>query len=324
MKALIIATFVLAACAPVASAPSQTPTATGATLAPTPSPTPTAAPSPTATAEAGLTRYTNTELGYVIDLPAGWRRAVCSAGVITASPLAASEIFVGVPEVEEYIAGGARMVLVQVVADRGLTALDWLRGNASQPDVRVEPVTLGGRTGARAFIGGSGDTYSLAFAARGWIYAIERAYFGSPDQELERVLTTLRLLDDATLGRVAATTPAPRTIESVADAIADGFARKDIGVIADTMAACITSGAVPGDAMMVSRTAYLTGLAIEFATGTSVRVEARPIDNDANLGRYVRSTFSKPGQPDQRVDLILRAQGSRWSLGAVLVRGSGN
>jgi hypothetical protein len=319
LKAVIVATILLVSCAPVSSPPSATPTAT-VSVVPTARPT----PSPTATVAAGLTRFVNTELGYSVDLPAGWRRATCSRGIVTTSPLEASEMFVGLPEAEEVIRGGVRMVQVRVTESGGLTPLAWLERNASQPDTRFETTTLNERAGARGFIGATGSTYAFAFAGRGWIYAIERPNFGFEDQELERVLATLRILDDATVGRGPVATPVPRTIESLADSIADAFTKKDVAAIGATMAPCITVGAVPGDPDLRSRTAYVTTLAADFAAGTSVRVQSRPIETDPYFGRFVRSTFSKPGEPDQRIDLMLRADGDRWSVGAVLIRASGN
>ena len=324
MKALFVTTMLLAACSPVSSAPTSIPTAS-ATQSPIATASPTAAvspatPAPTATVAAGLTRYTNTELGYTVDLPAGWRRGACSEGIVTTAPLAASEIFMGVPEAEEIVRGGSRFARVRVADAAGLTPSAWLERNTSEPDGKFEPVTVGGRSGTRGFIGASGATYAVAFAERGWIYAIERTYYGSADPELEGILTTLRILGDATVGRSPIATPTPRTIESVVDALADGFARKDVAAIADTMTPCVTVGAVPGDPDMRNRAAYTIPLQAEFAAGTSVRVQARPIENDQYAGRFVTSTWSKPGEPDKRVDFLLRAQGDRWSVVAVRPR----
>ena len=321
MKALIVATFLLASCAPVASPPSPTPTAAASpSVVPTTRPT----PSPTATVAAGLARFVNAELGYSVDLPAVWRHATCSQGVVTTSPLEASDMFVGVPEAEEVIRGGARLVFVRVVESRGLTPQVWLEQNLPQSDARFEAATLNERAGARAVLATTGHAYAFAFAARGWIYAIEGSYDGVEDQEQDRILATLRVLDDATVGRAPRATPVPRTIESLADSIADGFMKRDLAAIAATMAPCVTVGAVPGDPDMRSSTAYLSALAADFAAGTSVRVQSRPIATDPYFGRFVRTTFSKPGEPDQRVDLMLRADGDRWSVGAVLIRASGN
>ena len=318
MKALIVATVLLISCAPVSTAPSPTPTGI-ATAVPTVRPTPT--PSPTATVAAGLTRYVSTELGYSLDLQTGWRRATCSPGIRTTSPLEATEMFVGVPEAEEIIRGGARFVGVRVNESNGLTALAWLERNASKPDdTRFEATALNGRAGARGFIGSTGSTLGFAFAARGWIYAIERTYFGTDDPEAERILTTFRILDEATVGRVPNATPVPRSIESLADSIADAYSKKDLAAIVATMAPCVTVGAVPGDPDLRSRTAYVTRLAVDFAAGTTVQVRSRPIESDPNFGRFVRSTFTKPGQPDQRVDFLLSADGDRWSVAAVLIR----
>lgn len=320
MRSLIVATLFLLSCAPVSSAPGATPTASGAAVIATAG----ATPSPTATVAPGLTRYVSTELGYSVDLPPGWRRAVCSAGVIRTSPLLAAETFLPVPEAEEYITGGVRMAMVRVAADQGLTPVAWLERDASQPDARFEPVTLGGRMGARGFIGTTGHTVAFAFAARGWIYAIDGPYFGTADQELERILASLRILDDATVSRGPSPAPTPRSIESVVDSVADGFARKDVAAIAGAMTPCVSAGAVPGDPSLLSRTAYLNSLAANFAAGTSVAVQPRPIESDPNFGRFVRSTWSKPGQPDQRVDLLFTAAGDRWSLAAVLFHASPN
>jgi hypothetical protein len=313
MKALILATLLVASCSPVSSEPG-TPTATAAR----------ATPSPTATVAPGLTRYVNAELGYSVDLPAGWRRATCSRGVVTTSPLEASETFVGVPDTEEIIQGGVRTVDVRVTPSDGLTPAAWLERNASQPDIRFEPATLRGRTGARGFIGATGATYAFAFAARGWMYIIEMPYFGRVDQELEAILATLRILDDATVGRVPAATPTPRTIEAVVDLVADGFARKDVTAIAEAMAPCIIVGAIPGHPDIRSRAAYLTPLAVEFGTGTSIQVRPRPIESEPGFGNFVRSTRSSPGEPDQRIDLMLGANGDRWSVVGVLIRTTAN
>jgi len=329
MKALIVVAMCLVSCSPVV-APGATATRTDAPLptvsiaSPTAAPTPTAITTPTATLAAGLTRYVNTELGYSLDLPAGWRRAVCSQGLIATSPLASYELFVGVSEADEVISMGARLVNVVVADSEGLTPLAWLQRRPAQPDVRFEPTAVGGRAGARGFQDATGETFSLAFAERGWIYSIDRTYFGSPDPELERILATIRVLDKATPGQLPTASPTPRTVESVVDAVANGFARKDLTAIAETMTPCITVGGIPGDAFMRSRSGYVAQLQADFGAGTSVFVQARPIETDQYLGRFVRSTWSKAGQPDQRVDLMLRLQGDRWSVIAAFNRAPGN
>ena len=328
MRALVFVAAVVCACvvstsAPTTPSPSSTETSAPATPSQTTAPATTpplspAAASPTATTVAGG-RYASAELGYSLDLPAGWRKAVCSAGIIDASPMRAVEFFVDVPEAEEHVGPGTRLVGVRVNQSQGLAATTYLERDASQPDVRVEPVTLNGRTGARAFIATTGVTYAFAVAARGWMYEVERPYFGSEDEQLLRIMSTLRILDDAT-GRPAAASSAPRTVEALADAIADAFARRDLSAIAETMEPCVTVGAVPGDGSTQSRAAYLKHLASQFAAGTSIQVRARPIDDDPAFGRVVRSTWSRSGQADQRVDFVLRARGERWSISSILYR----
>ena len=319
MKALIVATVLLVSCAPVTSAPGAAPTPSASA-----SPTARATPSPTATVAAGLTRYVNTELGYSVDLPARWRHASCSQGVVKIAPLEAHDMFIGVPEAEEVIRGGARLVFVQVTDAGGLTPQTWLEKHLSQPDARFEAATLNERAGARAVVATTGHTYAFAFAARGWMYAIEGSYYGPDDPELDQIIATLRILEDATVGRAPRATPAPRTIESLADAVADAFTKKDVAAITATMAPCVTVGAVPGDPDMRSRAAYATTVAADFAAGTSVRVQPRPIENDPYFGRFLRTTWSRPGAPDHRVDLLLSADGDRWSVTTVLIRATGN
>ena len=315
-------TMLLGACAPAASSPSPTPQPSSAPPTPTATlatptsavATPTALPPPST----GLVRYTNSELGFVLDLPAGWRRSVCSSGVTTTSPLAASEAFINVPENEEALAPGVRIVAVSVGDAQGLTPEARLQTIA--PQFQIEKITLGGRPAARAFLAASGETYAVAVAARGWIYQADRTYFGTADPELRGIVETLRVLDDATLGRTPAPTSVPRTIEAVADALTDAFARKDLNAISDVLAPCVTSGGIPGDAVSLSRSAYLKLLTGELHGGTVVRVQARPIENDQFLGRFVRSTWSTPGQSDRRIDFALRATGERWSVWGVFVR----
>jgi hypothetical protein len=231
-------------------------------------------------------------------------------------------MFVGMPEADESISVGTRLFFVHVSDAQGLTPLAWLQQRAHPPDVRIEPVTIGERAGARQ-VSPTGDPTVLVFLARGWIYAIERTDFGGPDEELGRVLPTLQVLSDATVARTPLATPLPRSPEVVVDALAAAFASKDLNAIADAIGPCITVGAIPGDAGSISRTRYMNAIATELNAGTTVRVQTRPIESDPNFGRIVRSTWSKSGQPDQRQDFVLSAKGDRWSVSAVFVRSPG-
>ena len=143
---------------------------------------------------------------------------------------------------------------------------------------------------------------------------------GVAEPEMERMVLTFRVLDNPTVGLGPTASPTPRSIESVVDALADGFARKDANAIAETMTPCIGFGAVPGDPDMRSGATFVTSLGPEYAAGTSIHVQSRPIENDQYSGPFVRSTWSKPGEPDQRVDFLLRAQGDRWSVVGVRPR----
>lgn len=209
---------------------------------------------------------------------------------------------------------GVRLLAVRVTAADGVTAEAWLKRGASQPDKQVEPAMLGNRSGSRAFSGATGQTYAFAVAARGWMYTIQKTDFGG-DQELEGILATLRVLDDATVGRAPIATPTPRSFESLVATLADAFARKDPTAIADAMIPCI--GYSGQD--MRSRTAYVTTIEAEFAAGASVQV-SRSIENDPFFGPFIRTTYSTPGKPALRHDLLVREDGGRWSVVAVAIR----
>ena len=297
-------TVTLAATPAASSQPTTSPTST-----------PVASPSPTA----GLNRYTNTELGYTIDLPAGWRRSACSAGVTATAPLTSHEWFFGGTEEEDVIAMGAPLIGLQVKAAQGSSALERLSELATQPDVRIEPASLNGRAGGRLFLVTTNETLAYAVEARGWIYRVERSFFGIPDPELERSLTTLRVLDAATLGSAPTPTSVPRSMDTVVNAIATAFLDKNARALGEVMAPCVTAGGIPGDAASYSRAAYVKELTAEFAASTAMRVSAT-VETDPYLGRFVRSTWSKAGEPDRRVDLALRADGERWSLWGIFFR----
>ena len=130
------------------------------------------------------------------------------------------------------------------------------------------------------------------------------------------MLTTFRVLDDPTIGRGPIATPTPRSIESLIDLLANGFARKDPTAIAEAMTPCVGYGGQD----MRSRTAYVTTIEAEFAAGASVQV-SRPIESDPYFGPFIRSTFSTPGKPTRRVDFLVREDAGRWSVVAVLTRG---
>ena len=231
-------------------------------------------------------------------------------------------MFIGVPEAEESISFGTRLIFVHVSEAQGLTPLQFLQQRPHSPDARMEPVTIGERAGARQATS-TGDTTVLAFLARSWIYAIERTDFGQADEELGRVLPTLQILSDATVTRTPLATPVPRSLEGVVDALADALTRKDLNAITETLAPCVTVGAIPGDGASVSRAKYLNLLAAQLNAGTTERVQTRPIETDPNFGRMVRSTWSKAGEPDQRHDFALSAKGDRWSVSADFVRSPG-
>ena len=295
---------------------------------PSASPSPTASPSPSPTPTSGV--YTNFALGYRIDAPAPWRRSLCLSSQ-DQTQLPAGDGFVRVSEQEERGTDtGYPFDVVQVRVEPNpdrLTPERWVAAGkiGSTQGQTVEPATLDGRSALLVRPSAFGAvTYVLGVAdgiARVFVIGYQNAYNDSSSAPtMERMVRSFHLLTDQE--RAAAPTPGPtvaRSAESVADTLADGFARLDADLLATVMAPCMAVALEQAGGTFTPRTAFASQLHDAFAGGLRVSVERRPVEGDATEA-FVKATWTQPGAPTQRRDLYLRPTGDVWSWYLTLTR----
>jgi len=284
---------------------------------------PSASPSPSPTATPGV--YANFILGYRIDLAAPWRRSTCLSSEIQ-TQLPAGDGFVRVSEQDErgtYTGFPFDVVNVRVEPnpDR-LTAERWATPATmgSMTGQSTLATTLDGRNAlaVRPSVYGA-VTYVLAVADRVFVVAYQSAYndtSGLP--AMERMARSFHLLTDQE--RAAAPSTAvvqPRSAESVAGTLVDGFTHLDADLLATVMAPCMAAALEQAGGTFTPRTAFATQLRDSFATGLRVAVEPS-IESDAT-GSFLKATWTQPGST-QRRDLYLRPNGETWSWYLILTR----
>jgi hypothetical protein len=105
-----------------------------------------------------------------------------------------------------------------------------------------------------------------------------------------------------------------RSAQSVADGLADGFARRDIGTLASLMGDCMINGAEQGGFGSLSPQRFAGILRDAFAAGTTVVVRPRPLEPAPGYGAgaslTVATTWTDPGQVPAREDLIIGSDGA--------------
>jgi hypothetical protein len=322
--ALVIAIVILALsrAGPATLTPSPTPTATaGVTPTGTSSPTAAAAsssPSITASSPPGGVRFVNAQLGYSIDLPPPWRRSDCSPTEI--------DNFVVVPEYDE--AGGDVgwshdhvTVFAQPNPDQ-LTPREWQQSGRLGGELgeSLVDVTFAGRPALRIEQRDS-ETYVVAkddllFQVRhGRATTGERPGETTPEERIA-VVSSFRFLSEEERRALPSPTPLPpRTPEEVADVLAEGFSKKDVGILGTVIRPCIKQGQSGGGLSSMDDERYLDQLRERLARGLEVMVRPRPVKGDrtADFPRVViGSTWREPGQPDLEVDLAILPEGERW------------
>ena len=328
MKRAAFALAGLALVAVIAAAIVLPPDAGPAATSPIPSPSMTPSSSPAASspalsprATASAARYVNPAIGYSIVLPATWRRTPCLSLVRDPrSPdVIGSDGFTSTPPEEEIYGGvGGLPGTVLVSAERNPRALSpdaWARARLGAEDRHLGPATVDGRTGVRVTRDDGTDT--LVIRVDDAMYVITLSWRDPADP---RLLTMRAIV--ASLAFVARTPPPSpsarpaRSAEQVADGLADGFARKDIGQLVSLMDDCLTSAGEGGGASALSRERFAGMLRELFAGGTTVAVRARPLEPAPAFepALAVATTWTDPGQAPARVDLIIATDGafSSW------------
>src|SRR5688500_12931759 len=311
----------------VAPSPSPTGSAASPTAAPTASSTATAAASPSPTATSG--RYVNAELGYAMDIAPPWHRAECGSYTLRdlgGGERSARDDFIPIPDSAYRPSGtGSAVDTIHVFAranPQRLTPRAWEQaGKIGFSMGRVlEDVTFAGRPALR--VGGSAEFELFLVADNEFMFEVGHAGNGAQTTAASRaaIVRTFRFLtaDELRVARAALTAAplSPRSPEQVADALADGFARRDVTVLRSMLTpGCVSLGFGNGGGIGVDDSTYLEELRARFARGLTVAVQPRPLTGDRTGSLptlHSRSTWREPGQADQDVDLMISPEGATW------------
>jgi hypothetical protein len=308
-----------------------TPSSTGSPASPTSSPTasPTAAAPASASPTATSGRYVNAELGYAMDVAAPWHRADCGSFTLRdlgGGERSARDEFIPIPDSEYRPTDtGAPVDAIHVFAranDQRLTPRAWEQaGKIGFSTGRVlDDVTFAGRPALR--VGVSADFELFLVADGEFMLEVGHAGNGAQTTAASRaaIVRTFRFLtaDEVRVARAATSgvQVAPRSPEQVADALADGFARRDLVVLRNVLTpGCVSLGVANGGGTGVDDVTYLEELRARFARGLTVTMQPRPLTGErtgALPTLHARSTWREPGQPDQDIDLMISPEGATW------------
>lgn len=309
--------------------PSPNPTGSPAspTSSPTASPTAAAALSPSPTATSG--RYVNAELGYAMDIAAPWHRADCGSFTLRdfgGGERHARDEFIPIPDSDYRPSGtGSAVDTIHVFAranPQRLTPRAWEQaGKIGFSMGRVlEDVTFAGRPALH--VGGSPEAELFLIADSEFMIEVGHLGSGGQTTAVSRaaIARTFRFLTAEELRAARAVpTPAPpasRSPEQVADALADGFARRDLAVLRNVLTpGCVSLGVANGGGTGVDDATYLEELRARFARGLTVTVQPRPLTGERTgvlPTLHARSTWREPGRPDQDVDLMISPESATW------------
>jgi hypothetical protein len=310
---------------PVAISPAPSATSTAgptaspiATATSTPAATPQPSPSPTLRATpspAGL--FVSGEMGYALDLKQQWHRATCGSSISGGQLVGTSgiDVFIAIPDADFELghvgpfSGNSDLIHVFATGNPdGLSPREFKRqrlGGGSGET--LEDSTFAGRPALKVT---DGQNASFLFANAGYMWQVghRRNAGNSSFADREAMMLSFRFLsaEEARAVRAAATpSPAPRTAEQVADALSDGFARRDLAVLARVIRPCFYEGVYQAGPSSMIAEKHLEKLRQRFAQGLTVEVRARPIGGDPSTTMKIRSTWREPGQPVREADLSM-------------------
>lgn len=265
----------------------------------------------------------NSVLGFSVQLRPPWRRSAClSGGENPRVPeILGIDTFTSVPAAEEsYGDTGGFVGTVGVQVDRNparLSADAWARSprmGAAQGQ-NIEPATLDGRAGVR-IVSGALQTETTIVPVDDLMYMVGfTAPPGDPKIPEMRAIIASFAFVPRTAAPIATARPA-RSAEAVADALAAGFAAKDVAALTALMGDCVISGAEQAGFGSHAPERFAAILRQQFAAGTTVVVRPRPIESAPGYAAGAGETFSiattwtDPGQAPMRVDLLIAADGS--------------
>lgn len=298
--------------------PTPSPSPAAVTATPTAPPTPTASPSPTPRPSPTRTgQFVNASMGYAMDLKPPWHRAICGSSV-SGGPLENTngvDMFIPIPNTEFRLghvgpfSGNSDSIHVFAGANpEGLLLRDWKRSRmGGSTSEQIADTTFLGRP---ALLIAEGPNETFLFGNAGYVWQVgHRLRTGSTAlADRAAIVRSFRFLtaDEARATRAAATpSPAPRTPEQVADVLAEGFAKRDVSILARVIRPCVYEGAYQAGPESMDAQTYLEKLRQRSAQGLVVEVRARPISGDPSTTLRIRSTWREPGQPARETDLTM-------------------
>ena len=310
---------------PAAVSPTPIVTPTGAPAAtPGPTATPAAAASPTQAVRsptatprptpAGL--FVNGEMGYAIALRPEWHRSICGSSISGGQLVGTNgtDVFIAIPNADFELghtgpfSGNSDLINVFAVANPdGLSPRQFKQQRlGSSSGETLEDSTFAGRPALKVT---EGQNASFLFANAGYMWQVgHRRNAGNASfADREAMMLSFRFLsaEEARAARAAATpSPPPRPADQVADVLADGFAKRDVAILAQVIRPCVFEGTYSSGPSSMIAEKYLEKLRQRFAQGLTVEVRARPI-TDAGGAFRIRSTWREPGQPVREADLSM-------------------
>lgn len=322
----------VAGCAPSATAPTSSPTATALVVA-SPSPTPvptTAAPSLTPG------RHSNPVLGYAVTFPPPWRVSDCISQLEPREPVylgfdlltwrtVAEDQDLGVPGGTGPSGAFSWVVMIEV-QNSSQTATEFATARAGGNGGQLQTTTIDSKPAARTFdTAGDSLGYYAANAGRMYSITLVPGIDARPPQLSNATFDAIaRSVSFRTPAARPTPTPAPVVtpgVEAAADAVAAAFAASDPGRLRDliTPRCWFNSGYNGSEGSSASRDKMVAGLRASFAQGLRVTVEPRPIMTAPPMpgSFWIWATWSAYGTPPRvapqsNVQLVFDQIDGRW------------
>ncbi|MBM4434944.1 MAG: hypothetical protein FJ028_07570 [Chloroflexi bacterium] len=260
---------------------------------------------------AGLSLYAvRSETPPPVALPPTARPTATAPPTPTAT---ATDMLIPVPDADFELghtgqfSGSSDLIHVLAVASpEGLSPRELKRQRLGESSAEtLEDSAFAGRPALKV-TDGQNAAFLFANAGDMWQVGRRRNAGNSSFADREAMMLSFRFLSagEAQAARAAATpSPAPRSAAQVADVLADGFAKRDVTILARVIRPCLYEGAYQAGPSSTVAEKYLEKLRQRFAQGLTVDVRARPIAGDPGTTMKVRSTWREPGQPVREADL---------------------
>lgn len=344
----LIVLVVLATRAPDVATPSPTlPSPTVPAIA-TATAAPTAPPSPSPTPQ-GL--YMSKKLGYALELPPRWHKAICGDVDPVADQTPAvqqvSEQLTSAGPMEELIGDVGspddRIDVALIENPEGRSMRDIAQAVSSGPSTSVRDVTFAGRPAVElsdSLPGGEQLFYLVADGDR--YYRIGYQAFrptSAPPPDLptmQRIVRSFRFLSPAERQSLPDPTPIPAgaaTPQALAGLLKTAFDQKDVAALERLLGPCVSQGFQEAGVGRVTREKFVADLRTQFANGLVVTVDTNAVQTEASIwGTWVRSRWNAlppsdlrpPATPDQEtrtVELVMgRTTGGYYWRGTIVTR----